>query len=97
MFEIELLGWKDFEDLSGDGGVLKKTLHAGAGWEKPKDDSEVKISYTLSTADGQFIETKTDFSLALGTEAVPSGLEKVRWRVLVFRLHGLTWINSHRA
>jgi len=76
VFEIELLGWKDFEDLSGDGGVLKKTLHAGAGWEKPKDDSEVKISYTLSTADGQFIETKTDFSLALGTEAVPSGLEK---------------------
>jgi FK506-binding protein 4/5 len=80
VFDIELLSWKDEEDLTHDGGVLKKVLRAGQAesWEKPKDDSEVKVSYSLKTADGQFVEAKTDFTFVLGAEAVPAGLEKVR-------------------
>jgi FK506-binding protein 4/5 len=78
VFDIELLSWKDEEDLTHDGGVLKKVLRAGQAesWEKPKDDSEVKVSYSLKTADGQFVEAKTDFTFVLGAEAVPAGLEK---------------------
>jgi FK506-binding protein 4/5 len=76
VFDIELLGWKDEEDLTHDGGVLKKVLRSPDGWEKPSDDSEVRVSYTVSTADGQHIESKTDYTFALGAEAVPTGLEK---------------------
>lgn len=31
--ELALLSWKKVEDLSGDGGVVKKTLHAPEGWQ----------------------------------------------------------------
>jgi FK506-binding protein 4/5 len=79
VFDIELLSWKDEEDLTHDGGVLKKVLRSADGWEKPSDDSEVKVSYTVSTADGQHIESKTDYTFALGAEAVPTGLEKVHF------------------
>lgn len=78
VFDIELLSWKDEEDLTHDGGVLKKVLRSASpeSWERPKDDSEVKVSYTLTTADGQHIEFKTDFTFVLGSDAVPAGLEK---------------------
>jgi FK506-binding protein 4/5 len=76
VFDIELISWKDFEDISKDGNVLKKVLHGGSGWEKPKEDSEVTVNYTLKTPDGQILETKTDFKFILGTEVVPLGLEK---------------------
>jgi hypothetical protein len=86
VFDIELLSWKDEEDLTHDGGVLKKVLRSASpeSWERPKDDSEVKVSYTLTTADGQHIEFKTDFTFVLGSDAVPAGLEKVRTRRRAF-------------
>ena len=31
--DLALLSWKKVEDLSGDGGVIKKTLHAPEGWQ----------------------------------------------------------------
>ena len=30
---LALVGWKKVEDLSGDGGVIKKTLHDPEGWQ----------------------------------------------------------------
>lgn len=40
-FEVELLSWKSVKDISGDGGVIKKTMKEGTGWENPKDKDEV--------------------------------------------------------
>jgi len=31
--DLALLSWKHVEDLSGDGGVIKKTLHDPEGWD----------------------------------------------------------------
>lgn len=31
--DLTLLSWKHVEDLSGDGGVIKKTLHDPEGWQ----------------------------------------------------------------
>ena len=40
VFEVELFYWKD-EDITKDGGVLKKCLTKGEGFNKPKDDAKV--------------------------------------------------------
>lgn len=80
MFDIELISWKDEEDITHDGGVLKKTITSGEGWEKPKEDSEVTINYTLSTTDGEVLATQSNFKFILGAEQVPLGLEKVKQR-----------------
>jgi len=31
--DLALLSWKHVEDLSGDGGVIKKTVHDPEGWD----------------------------------------------------------------
>jgi FKBP-type peptidyl-prolyl cis-trans isomerase len=46
-FEVELLSWKSSKDISGDGGVLKTVLKEGQGWEHPRDEDEVVISYSV--------------------------------------------------
>ena len=49
IFEIELFYWKD-EDVTHDGGVMKKVMTAGEGYKKPKEDAQVKrkAQYFLS-------------------------------------------------
>lgn len=37
----------DGEDITGDGGVIKKTLKAGSGWEHPKGGAEVRSCSSL--------------------------------------------------
>ncbi len=40
VFEVELFYWKD-EDLTQDGGVIKKCMMKGEGSQKPKEDANV--------------------------------------------------------
>lgn len=53
-----MLDWTDEKDVSDakDGGVMKKILREGEGWEHPKDDWKVQVTYTayLVNTDGMF-------------------------------------------
>jgi len=50
-FEVELFSWKSVNDLTGDGGVVKKTISGGLGYEKPGMEDEIKVSYVALNAD----------------------------------------------
>lgn len=71
-FDVELLSWKSVNDLSGDGGVVKKLVSAGEGYEKPGQQDEVAISYVLTNANtGEEVERsaegdKVEFTLSEG-------------------------------
>lgn len=41
VFEIEMLCWSTIRDLTGDGGIMKKTIREGEGWATPKELDEV--------------------------------------------------------
>jgi FK506-binding protein 4/5 len=41
IFEIEMLCWSTIRDLTGDGGIMKKTIKEGEGWATPKELDEV--------------------------------------------------------
>ena len=43
-FEVELFYWKD-EDITGDGGVIKKVLMKGEGFKMPKDEACVTSKF----------------------------------------------------
>lgn len=77
-FEIELLSWTEEKDVSEkkDGGIMKKTLEEGDGWETPNELCKVKINYTLRDSKGNLIEEKTDFEFVCGEEQVPLGLDQ---------------------
>lgn len=52
-FEVELLSWTSVKDICKDGGIFKKVLAEGEGWQNPKDLDEVyglcsKICASLS-------------------------------------------------
>jgi len=71
-FEIELLSWNSEEDLTKDGGVLKKILKEGEGWAKPKEDEPVTVNYVIKRLvndqpSDEVIEEKTGFSFVLGS------------------------------
>lgn len=40
-FEVELLSWISVKDITKDGGILKKVLKQGEGWQNPRDLDEV--------------------------------------------------------
>lgn len=40
-FEVELLSWTSVKDICKDGGIFKKVLAEGEGWQNPKDLDEV--------------------------------------------------------
>eukprot|EP00958_Prasinococcus_capsulatus_P003881 scaffold356_cov363-Prasinococcus_capsulatus_cf.AAC.3 len=60
VFEIELLHWKSVKDISGDGGIIKKVLAEGSGWEKPREKDEVQVVFTAKKADGTVFEESGD-------------------------------------
>ncbi len=74
-----MLSWVSEEDLTKDGGVLKKILQEADSkhWEKPKDDSTVTINYIAKLDDGTLVEEKNEFQFILGAEEVILGLEKL--------------------
>lgn len=40
-FDVELLSWTSVNDITKDGGIIKKVLKEGEKWENPKDPDEV--------------------------------------------------------
>ena len=47
-FDVELLSWRSFKDLTGDGGVIKTTVAGtGGGWKSPSERDIVTVSYKL--------------------------------------------------
>lgn len=58
-FDVELLSWHSVKDICQDGGILKKILVKGDGWDKPKDLDEVSVLYEARLEDGTLI-SKSD-------------------------------------
>lgn len=46
-FEVELLSWISVKDICKDGGILKKIITKGEGWQNPKDIDEVFGVYII--------------------------------------------------
>ena len=64
-------------DLSHDGGVTKKILVMGSGWEKPRKGNEVFVHYVGTLLDGTKFDSSRDrgspFKFNLGQGAVIKG------------------------
>ena len=83
-FEVELLSWTDERDItdSNDGGILKKTLKEGEGWEKPKEDWKVKVNWiarlldsSTNVASATPFEEKNNFEFVVGAEETILGID----------------------
>ncbi|CAO2822434.1 unnamed protein product [Amaranthus hypochondriacus] len=58
-FEVELLSWTSEKDICKDGGILKKILVKGDGWQNPKDLDEALVKYEARLEDGTLV-SKSD-------------------------------------
>lgn len=58
-FEVELLSWISVKDICKDGGIFKKILVEGEGWQNPKDLDEVFVKYEAHLEDGTLV-SKSD-------------------------------------
>ncbi|CAN4090806.1 unnamed protein product [Withania somnifera] len=58
-FEVELLSWMSVKDICKDGGIFKKILVEGEGWQNPKDLDEVFVKYEARLEDGTLV-SKSD-------------------------------------
>eukprot|EP01116_Phalansterium_solitarium_P009441 TRINITY_DN23585_c0_g1_i1.p1 TRINITY_DN23585_c0_g1~~TRINITY_DN23585_c0_g1_i1.p1 ORF type:complete len:471 (+),score=192.18 TRINITY_DN23585_c0_g1_i1:116-1414(+) len=86
-FEVELLDWTDHKDISDarDGGMMMKIVREGDGWDKPKDDGKVTVSYTVHTVDSnELVASAPRLTFVVGADEVPECLEK---SVLEMKLH----------
>ncbi|KAL4306925.1 hypothetical protein AHAS_Ahas16G0227000 [Arachis hypogaea] len=54
-FNVELLPWTSVKDICKDGGIFKKILKEGEGWENPKDPDEVLVKYEVLLEDGKAV------------------------------------------
>eukprot|EP00898_Chlorokybus_atmophyticus_P000263 jgi/Chlat1/1237/Chrsp115S00751 len=70
----------DQRDLTGDGGVTKKVVKAGTGWEKPEKGDEVTVHYVGKLLDGTQFDSSRDkdvpFTFTLGQGQVIKGWDK---------------------
>ncbi|KAK9830747.1 hypothetical protein WJX74_005104 [Apatococcus lobatus] len=48
LFEVELMSWKSIKDISGDKGVIKTITQEGEEWQKPADQDEVLVHYSIN-------------------------------------------------
>ncbi|XP_057795094.1 peptidyl-prolyl cis-trans isomerase FKBP62-like [Salvia miltiorrhiza] len=54
-FEVELLSWTSVKDICKDGGIFKKVLVEGQGWQNPNDLDEVYVKYEAWLEDGTIV------------------------------------------
>ncbi|KAL8481020.1 hypothetical protein ACS0TY_027527 [Phlomoides rotata] len=54
-FEVELISWTSVKDICKDGGIFKKVLAEGEGWQNPKDLDEVYVKYEVQLEDGTVV------------------------------------------
>lgn len=65
---------EEYEDLSNDGGVLKKIIKEGDGFEKPQDGTEVTVSYVGRLKDnGKEFDRSDEFKFTVGKNQVIKG------------------------
>ncbi|XP_073279860.1 70 kDa peptidyl-prolyl isomerase-like [Primulina huaijiensis] len=57
-FEVELLSWISVKDITKDGGILKKVIKQGEGWQNPRDLDEVFVKYEVQLEDGTLVSSK---------------------------------------
>ncbi|KAK9944699.1 hypothetical protein M0R45_010255 [Rubus argutus] len=50
-FDVELLSWTSVNDITKDGGIIKKVLKEGEKWENPKDLDEVIVKFEAHLED----------------------------------------------
>lgn len=76
VFEVELFYWKDL-DITNDGGVIKKILTQGEGYNNPKDEAKVSV-HIRGTHQGKLFEEKdVEFILGEGEDkGICEGIEK---------------------
>lgn len=74
MFEVELLSFSAEKDVSEahDGGVLKKVLAEGEGYETPSDGTTATVRYTARVkATGATYDQSDAFTFVVGDEQAP--------------------------
>lgn len=54
-FEVELISWASVRDICKDGGIFKKVLSKGEGWQNPKDMDEVYVKFEVQLEDGTVV------------------------------------------
>jgi hypothetical protein len=50
--DLKLVSWKAVEQVTSDGGVIKKTLNDPSGYQSPSTDCELTLRYTGKLLDG---------------------------------------------
>jgi FK506-binding protein 4/5 len=79
---VELLDWIEERDVSDahDGGIMKKILKEGEGYDKPREDWKVKANLIgrVMHEDGNssIFEEKNNFEFEVGAEEVVVGLDQ---------------------
>jgi len=76
-FEVELISWSEEKDITEkkDGGVVKKILKEGDGWETPKEEAKVTIRVEGRILDGNVFEPSHELEFTAGEEQVIDGLD----------------------
>lgn len=59
-FEVELLSWTSLKDITKDGGILKKIIKEGEGWQNPRDLDEVLVNYEARLEDGTLVSSSSN-------------------------------------
>ncbi|KAI4300926.1 hypothetical protein L6164_034252 [Bauhinia variegata] len=55
IFDVEMISWSSIRDLTGDGGIIKKTTREGEGWASPRDSDEVLVKYEARIENGTLV------------------------------------------
>ncbi|EME26651.1 FK506-binding protein 4/5 [Galdieria sulphuraria] len=75
-YELELIRWNKVEDVSKDGGVVKKMVKEGEGWEKPSDDTKAIVNMIMKDCNTQkIIEEKSNWEVIVGDGVVIEGVD----------------------
>jgi FK506-binding protein 4/5 len=71
VYEVRLLDWSNEVDISDqqDGGIIKRIISSGEGWDKPTEDITVKVSIIGSTDDDEEFENR-EISFITEEEAI---------------------------
>lgn len=64
-FEVELLSWTSVKDICKDGGIFKKILVEGNGWQNPKDLDEVLVKYEAWLEDGTLVSKSNEIEFTV--------------------------------
>ncbi|GJQ14574.1 hypothetical protein GpartN1_g6365.t1 [Galdieria partita] len=75
-YELELVRWNKVEDISKDGGVVKKIIKEGDGWERPSDETKAIVNMIMKDWNSQkIIEEKENYELIVGDGVVIEGVD----------------------